>query len=206
MLALTHDLFCDFFAAEAVRLRQRTLPEAVTEPMEEVAVLLAEQGELGPAEAKAVAANPVAATRCAAAEPLIAAVDDEDATALLSALPFKLAEPQPAACISGHGGCKTSSTSLHCPGASYRPGRNWTWMRLPMRQSVSSNSAPGTSSLRAAVAVWRAGLRAAVANVHEGTLQPIPAERDALPEALVTAFLERAHEFQTLCQARSHAR
>jgi hypothetical protein len=64
-LALLHDLFCDWFAAEAVRHRLRKLPDPVEEPLEEAVLLLAERDALDDAQLLAIAGNAVAAARAA---------------------------------------------------------------------------------------------------------------------------------------------
>ena len=69
LVGLIHDLFCDFFAAEAARAEQSELPDLLPESLEETAVFLAERGSLTASQARAIAGNPVAAARCAAAEP-----------------------------------------------------------------------------------------------------------------------------------------
>ena len=202
MLALTHDLFCDFFAAEAVRLRQRALPEIVGEALEELVVFLAERGALRPAEAAAVSTNPVAAARAAAAEPLGLRLDDDDAAVLLSKLCQHLgrvaAEHEKGVCIrTWVSGDDVYAFAL--PADAYPPGSDLDPDSAADAAIRVVTIRPGASSLGAAVAVFLAELRAAIATVPEGTLVPIPVERSELPAVLEAAFVARTRELRTVC-------
>jgi hypothetical protein len=85
VIALTHDLFCDFLASEAVRLEQRILPIEISESLEELVVFLAERGSLTPEDQVAVSSNPVAAARCAE-KGLAGGLNEREASRLLTAL------------------------------------------------------------------------------------------------------------------------
>ena len=64
-LGLLHDLFCDWFASEALRKNSAELTAPLPESLEEAVVFLAEAGELDPGELRIVAESPIAAMRAA---------------------------------------------------------------------------------------------------------------------------------------------
>ncbi len=66
--------------------------------------------------------------------------------------------------------------------------------------------ARGASSLKAAVAVWLAELRASLADRPEGIVTAIPSEREQLPEALEQAFTAREVEAKALVRGTSWPR
>jgi hypothetical protein len=202
MLALTHDLFCDFLAAEAVRLGQHSLPQSLPESLEEAVVFIAQRGALGPTEATAVVTNPVAAARCAAAMPIGEAFDDEHATELLMAL-CKHLGPAPSAHLRElHIRAFEVSDELYVfalPASERPPGSPLDPDRAAAAARRVVKLAQGGSNLAAAVTIWLAEIRAALGARHAGVLLPVPTEREALPVALEAAFVERNRELERLC-------
>lgn len=191
MLSLPHDLFCDYFAAEAMRLQQRSLPAALGAGLEEAAVFLAERGSLSADDALKVCSNPIAAARAAAASPLGTVVADVEVSALYSALvehfgeqerqALSPSEVRSAALEDGLYVFVASPAFLRVKGVEDDAADARRVAKLP------SNGGP----LAAAVALWLADLRTVLADTDRGDLQPIPATREQIPDALTAAFHER---------------
>jgi hypothetical protein len=64
-LGLLHDLFCDWFAAEAIRMDLGDLPHPVPEQLEEAVAFLADRDAFFSSDLRSLAASPVAAARAA---------------------------------------------------------------------------------------------------------------------------------------------
>jgi hypothetical protein len=199
LVGLTHDLFCDFFAAEAVRLGQRNLPDDLPESMEEAAVFLAERDGLTRDQARAVASNPVAAARCATVKTEPAAYSEEDATELFSQLRDQLGQ----SVAERIGNARLRAEEID--------SRHYVFLVRDEDASEESEvdmaaetalrvlllpEAP--SSIGAAVAVWLAEIRAVFSARPEGTMTAIPREREQLPAALETAFTARRTDIEAL--------
>jgi hypothetical protein len=201
LVALTHDLFCDFFAAEAVRLNDRSLPDAVPAQLEEATVFLAERRNLSILEAIVVCTNPVAAARCVAAESEEAQVDDTDVTRLMSQLSVHLGQHRADRLASVAARTASLTDGLYVLAGADAPAPVGSPPDLALAARTARRVAKlrlGSSSLAAAVAVWIAELREALAERSPGILRQIPTDRAELPEALAKAFIERRAELQAL--------
>lgn len=201
LVALTHDLFCDFFAAEAARAEQSELPDVLPESLEETAVFLAERGSLTASQARTIAGSPVATARCAAAEPPGSAWSDEEATQLLALLLGQLGAP--AADRLGGVRLRILETDEGSYVFALRPDVSDAPSDLDGEQAADVAQrvvkvARAASSLKAAVAVWLAELRASLADRPEGSVTAIPSEREQLPKALEQAFTARKVEAEAL--------
>ena len=201
LVGLTHDLFCDFFAAEAVRTHQAELPDVLPESLEEAAVFLAERGSLTTAQARVVATSPVAAARCAAAEPPGAVLRDEEAKQLLALLAAHLGHHATSCLVGKH------LRALQLDGGTYifvlpNSEEGGAGEVRPEEAAEVAHrvvkAARGMSSLGAAVHVWLTELRMSLAERPKGLVLPIPAERDQLPAAVESAFAERKREVEAL--------
>lgn len=202
VLALTHDLFCDFFAAEAVRLGQRALPEVVGESLEELAVFLADRGALDPGQAAAVTTNPVAAARGAASTPLTATIDEEEVTELFARLSTHLGPDWRKPLVDLHIRALHLADGVYIfalPSLAYPAGAQLDPDGAADAALRVARVSPGSSSLAAAVALWLAELRSALTGRNAGTLLPIPTDRDKMPAALEAAFRARKLDVEALC-------
>jgi hypothetical protein len=201
LVALMHDLFCDFFAAEAVRLGQMELPSVLPESLEEGAVFLAERDGLRPTQASAVVSNPVAAARCAAVELTDAEPSDEEATQLLAQLRDHLGKPAADRIADVHLRIRTLDDGLYVfvlPGCERDGASELDVEELGRAARRVAKIGSHASSLGAAVAVWMAELRASLSDLPEGLVTPIPAKREELPAALELAFAARQREVDKL--------
>ena len=201
-IALPHDLFCDFFAAESVRHGQQELPNVVGDSLEESAAFLAERNDMPLDRARRVVSNPVAAARCADALPIGAGADDADTAELYARMREHLGA-----------GSRKALEGVHVRVAEHDDG-TYVFvvpeghsadapldMDALARQAVRTvRIERGSSSLTAALALWLAELRHALGYNARGELLAIPERRDEFPDALVQAFTERRGHLQALCQ------
>jgi hypothetical protein len=202
VISLTHDLFCDFFAAEAVRLGQRDLPDNIDEPLEELTVFLAERGALDANMTRRVAANPVAAARCASASPLAATLSESDVTGLLAQLTEHLGPSSQAGLANAHVRATELDGGVYVfalPPGALASGTTLDPQAAADTALLIARVPSGSSSLAAAVALWLAALRWALGDRDSGPLLPIPSRREDLPAALEEAFSLRRQEVEELC-------
>jgi hypothetical protein len=196
---LTHDLFCDYFASEAVHHGQQELPASVGEALEEATEFLAERGDMPLPRARRVVTNPVAAVRCAALQPRNAQVDDDEVDELFSALRTHLSVDRQQALS----GTCVRSAALE-DGTYLFVVANGASTPLDVESAAAdalrvSRVPPGSSSLAGAVALWLAELRAALAETERGELLAIPTVREELPAVLERAFAERKAHLDAVC-------
>ena len=204
-LALAHDLFCDFLAAEAVRLDQRELPATIDERFEEIAVFLSEREALTSSRARAVLSSPVAAARSAAASSgrSRAPVEPNEASELFAPLLEHLGADSRARL----GAAEVSVLSITDHDYFFlAPRGRLGGERVDLEQAseaalrtVRLRSSP--TALKAAVALWLAELRAVLWDQSHGELVAIPDEREALPAMLEEAFKHRRDALRSSCKA-----
>ncbi len=201
-VALTHDLFCDFFAAEAVRCGQRELPDVLGEPLEETSVFLAERGEMPLHRARRVVTNPVAAARCADAMPSNGPPVDEDVTDLYARLRVHLGDSSQAPLAGVHVRVADLDNGIYLlvlPSGAWPTGMPIDLQSAPEQALRVARVAEGTTSLVAAVTLWLAELRLALAETDLGEMLAIPEVREDLPETLTRAFEERRDSLEAVC-------
>jgi hypothetical protein len=202
LVALTHDLFCDFLAAEAIRLGQRSLPEQVDERFEEVAVFMSEQRALTHEMARAVCSDGIVAARSAAASPETNEAPPNEVAELFHCLLQYLGpdirtrlEETAVRLVRGDDGAYIflAADTAEADGFNAAEGARSS------PRVVFLRGRPAT--LAAAVALWLAELREALSHTRRdvGTMLPIPTEREAMPAALVEAFQRRRDELHWLC-------
>ncbi len=202
VVALAHDLFCDFFASQAVHRGQRELPPAASESLEEAAVFLAERGDMPQDRALRVATNPVAAARCAHALPLKGRPEEQDVTELYAALRQHLGEAGRAALSDTHIRVAEfdDGVYLFVLAAGALPIGSELDVNGAAAEALRAARVPtGSSSLTAAVALWLAELRRALAQTDPGELLVIPEKREEVAEVLARAFAERVNHLGALC-------
>jgi hypothetical protein len=202
LVALTHDLFCDFLAAEAIRLGQRSLPEQVDERFEEVAVFLSEQGALTHEMARAVCSDGIVAARSAAASPESNEAPPNEVAELFHCLLHYLGpdfrtrlEETTVRLVRGDDGTYIFLAADTAEADAFNPDEG----ARSSPRVVFLRARPAT--LAAAVALWLAELREALSHSRRdvGTMLPIPTEREAMPAALAEAFQRRRDELHRLC-------
>ena len=202
VVALTHDLFCDFFASEAVRYGQRELPDVVGEPLEEPSVFLAERGDMPVERARRVVTNPVAAARCANAMPSNGPPNEGDVTALYVGLREHLGDDWQAPLADTHVRVADLEDGVYLfvmGGGAWPIGAPIDFQSVAQEAVRAARIPKGATSLIAAVTLWLAELRRALSETGAGAFLAIPEAREDLPDALTRAFTERQESLECLC-------
>ncbi len=145
---LLHDLFCDWFAGEAIRKGLGALADDVPEELEEALVFLGEQGELAPEQLDSVARSPIAAAAVADVLPA-SALKIDAITRHWQSLKATLAEP-----------VRVGYDKL-TPSVS-RDGRTLSLLAPGDSPRLSCLVGEGATSLSAAVDLWLAAVRLAL--------------------------------------------
>ncbi len=164
-------------------------------------MFLADRRSLSIVEATAVSTNPVAAARCVDAESGDSDSDDAEVTQLLGRLSTHLGQPRAAELTRVVVRTESLTDGLYVFALAEAAAP--TGSRLDLE--VAGRSAQRVvklrrrgSSLAAAVALWMAEMREALAARPPGVLRRIPKDRAELPEALSEAFTERRAELYSL--------
>ncbi len=202
IVALVHDLFCDFFASEAVRVGQRELPDAVGESLEELTVFLAERGEMPLGLAQCVVTSAVAAARCADAMSLTGCPDEHEVTVLYEELRQHLGDSRQTALADVHVRVAdlADGVYLFVLPDDESPIGGPIDLRVASEHALRAARIPrGSTSLAAAVALWLTDLRLALGETDRGRLLAIPLDREDLPAVLIRAFTERSESREELC-------
>ena len=156
-------------------------------------MFLADRRSLSIVEATAVSTNPVAAARCVDAESGDSDSDDAEVTQLLGRLSTHLGQPRAAELTRVVVRTESLTDGLYVFALAEAAAP--TGSRLDLE--VAGRSAQRVvklrrrgSSLAAAVALWMAEMREALAARPPGVLRRIPKDRAELPEALSEAFTD----------------